>query len=337
MKSNLVTRWCLASLCLVFSGSALAVNLDQFDRFDDSTEGWTVGGFGNQPLTLAQSLLVISGGGTAPNGRLVVFNKSQWAGNYNALGSDLVLQMDLDPGSDPLIMRIAVGNLDGSWFVTNNAAAISLEANSGVSTATFTLNTTDMVSVDGSDSLQTILDNVSELRILHRTSQSDFRGDEMSAFLKVDNIGFLTDGVEAEEFEINQGIAGAWFNPETSGQGFLIDIEPASQFMFVAWFTYSSDSTKVGAVEHRWLTAAGNYSNGTAQIPIFATTMGRFDNPQPVTDEQVGTLTVTFSDCETGTIEYDLPDDGLQGEIPVIRAVPAGKALCLMLAEPATN
>jgi hypothetical protein len=33
--------------------------------------------------------------------------------------------------------------------------------------------------------------------------------------------------------------AGAWFNPETSGQGQPIDVEPSEQLMFMSWFTFT--------------------------------------------------------------------------------------------------
>lgn len=337
MQSYTLIRASLATICLLLAGPCFAVTADQFDRFDAGVEGWVVGRFGSQPSIVDQSLLVLSTGGPAENGRMIIFNRSRWAGNYNALGSNVTLQMDLDPGATSLVMRIAVSNDNGSsWFVTNDGAAVNLEANSGVSTVTFTLNTADMVSVMGSDSLQATLDNVSELRILHKTMQADFRGDVIAASLTVDNILIVADAVQGP-FEINQGIAGAWYNPATTGQGFVIDIDPSNQFIFVAWFTFETESLKVGAAEHRWLVAAGNYLGGTAQIPIFLTTMGRFDDPQPVSNEEVGVMTLSFNDCESGLIEYDLTSDGLQGEIPVVRAVPAAKELCLMLDDTAAS
>jgi hypothetical protein len=63
----------------------------------------------------------------------------------------------------------------------------------------------------------------------------------------------LLDESGTQYITINAGHAGAWFNPDTSGQGQLIDVEPEEQFIFVAWFTYGEDS----ALGQRWLTAQG--------------------------------------------------------------------------------
>lgn len=128
--------------------------------------------------------------------------------------------------------------------------------------------------------------------------------------------------------EINQGIRGAWFNPVTDGQGFLFDVEPVSKQIFVAWFTYEEASAKVGAVEHRWLIALGNYTGASAQLDVFVTSGGVFDDPQGVTTVQDGSLTINFSDCNHALLEYDLPSDGLQGQISITRVIPGTEVLC---------
>jgi hypothetical protein len=60
----------------------------------------------------------------------------------------------------------------------------------------------------------------------------------------------------------NQGIAASWFNQATSGLGFLIDIRPLDQFIFVVWFTFDLASVKVGAVDQRWFVASANPASG---------------------------------------------------------------------------
>ena len=138
-------------------------------------------------------------------------------------------------------------------------------------------------------------------------------------------------GLPVASFSINQGVAGAWFNPATDGQGFLIDVDPVSQFMFVAWFTYETASAKVGAPEHRWLIASGNYSENRAELVLFATSGGLFDDPQTVSTSTIGTMKVDFVDCGNGLVEYDLPGDNLQGQIPIARAIPGSEDLCQIL------
>jgi N-acetylneuraminic acid mutarotase len=42
------------------------------------------------------------------------------------------------------------------------------------------------------------------------------------------------------DFVINGGHGGAWFNPETAGQGIVIEVLPALNQLFVAWFTFDA-------------------------------------------------------------------------------------------------
>jgi len=39
-------------------------------------------------------------------------------------------------------------------------------------------------------------------------------------------------------------------------------------------------------------------------------------------------MTVTWSDCESALVSYDIPSLGLAGEIPIERIVPDNVALC---------
>lgn len=140
-------------------------------------------------------------------------------------------------------------------------------------------------------------------------------------------------------FTINQGIAGTWYEPATAGQGFLMDVEPATRFMFVAWFTYDTPAagtmSKLGLPEHRWFTAAGTYNGNQATLQVSQTGGGAFDNPRTTTTSQVGTLTLRFDSCTAGTAQYSFPSLGLNGEIALQRAIPGTEALCTTLATPA--
>jgi plastocyanin len=145
-------------------------------------------------------------------------------------------------------------------------------------------------------------------------------------------------------FEINQGISGAWFNPATGGQGFLVDVYPTTHFMFIAWFTYdeaaalmSAAQPKVGSAEQRWLTLQGTYgAGGVAQLPIYLTKGGVFNTPQATNTTQAGTATVTFTSCTAGSIAYNLTSEGLTGTVPIVRGIPGSETLCQALAAPAT-
>jgi sugar lactone lactonase YvrE len=128
-------------------------------------------------------------------------------------------------------------------------------------------------------------------------------------------------------FEINAGHSGAWFNPDTSGQGQFIDVEPGEQFMFLSWFTYT-DAASDNPNEQQWYTAQGNYSGDTAVLDLFETLGGKFDDPQEVTTTQVGEVTLTFSDCDMGMMSYSFDAEELEGEFPLIRVIPGSDNVC---------
>jgi hypothetical protein len=43
-----------------------------------------------------------------------------------------------------------------------------------------------------------------------------------------------------DTFQINPGLSGAWFNPDTVGQGFFVDVLPDTDLVFMSWFTYDT-------------------------------------------------------------------------------------------------
>ncbi len=104
-------------------------------------------------------------------------------------------------------------------------------------------------------------------------------------------------------FQINAGIADAWYNPATSGQGFLVTVFPDREEVFLAWFTYDTErppedvTANLGEPGHRWLTAQGPYNDDTADLTLYLTAGGVFDaaDPAPTTDQDgYGTLTLQF-------------------------------------------
>ena len=137
---------------------------------------------------------------------------------------------------------------------------------------------------------------------------------------------------------INPGLNDAWFNPDITGQGFLVSVFGDSGDVFLAWFTFDStptttDATAVlGDARQRWLTAFGTFEGSSAVLEITNTRGGRFDqgSPRPV-NEPYGILTLSFESCARGTVTYDLPEPGLTGVIPIERVVPDNRALCLAI------
>ena len=142
-----------------------------------------------------------------------------------------------------------------------------------------------------------------------------------------DNICEERSGNTTQAVDINAGMDGAWFDPNTSGQGFLIDTHPdpeGGNFIFVAWFTYGEDTVS----GQRWLTAQGSFEGSTAEIDVFETTGGSFDDPQPPSTIKVGTMSIDFTDCSNAQLTYSLPDDGAERDVAISRVIPGSKALC---------
>ncbi len=134
-------------------------------------------------------------------------------------------------------------------------------------------------------------------------------------------------------FAINAGMSGAWFDPDTAGQGMLFDVIPATNTFFLAWFTYeeAQPGTKVGTAEHRWLTAQGPYANGIAELSLTQSEGGVFNDPTAVSNTTVGTATLSFISCTEASFDYAFTD-GPSGSIDLIRLTP--DELCTISSEP---
>jgi hypothetical protein len=139
----------------------------------------------------------------------------------------------------------------------------------------------------------------------------------------------------AGEFQINEGLSGAWYEPATSGQGFLINVLPDTRTVFLAWFTYDVDrpdgtvGATIGDPGHRWFTAYGAYQGAEALLELTLTEYGVFDASPPVPENSpAGTLLLEFSNCSEGTATYELPGAGLQGSIPIQRIALENVPLC---------
>lgn len=125
------------------------------------------------------------------------------------------------------------------------------------------------------------------------------------------------------------GWTGTWYNPATSGQGFVIEIYPdlisTGNGLFAgSWFTF--DMASGGEDKKRWYTLVGNAlsSSTTTTLDIISPTGGNFaaapiinsGNGQNV----VGHATINFTDCTHGYLSYSFTDGSSRvGNIPLQR------------------
>jgi len=102
--------------------------------------------------------------------------------------------------------------------------------------------------------------------------------------------------------------SGNWYDPETSGQGITVEINPLSPVAFFAWYTYALTGAAAGASGQRWFTGQSSYAAGarTLGMTLYETTGGRFDTPTtpPPTTRVVGTATLDFQSCSAATLDY---------------------------------
>ena len=143
-----------------------------------------------------------------------------------------------------------------------------------------------------------------------------------------DIAGPITVEASDEVIPFNSGLNDAWYNPETNGQGFFINVFPDNNTVFLSWFTWDINRPapntpfNLGDPGQRWLTAQGTFDRGLATMAISLTQGGVFDSPTPVptTDANpYGSMTVSFSDCNNGLINFDIPSVGESGSIPITR------------------
>lgn len=107
-----------------------------------------------------------------------------------------------------------------------------------------------------------------------------------------------------EGVPINFGMSGSWFEPQTSGQGMLIEVLPGRQLLNVAWFTHAAVEADDDPQLQRWLFGTGAYSGNEVEMTLTLSRGGRFDAPPVLLAEAVGTLRLRFVDCAHAVADY---------------------------------
>ncbi len=121
---------------------------------------------------------------------------------------------------------------------------------------------------------------------------------------------------------------GTFFEPATSGQGVLIDINGDVDFLFMSWFTYDTAeaaSKTIGSPDQRWLTAQGAITGNPLTLDINAFTGGVFDDSSVPTQTIIGQLTLEYLDCDSINLDYNIEQgnglDPLVGQLNLVRLI----------------
>jgi len=149
---------------------------------------------------------------------------------------------------------------------------------------------------------------------------------------------YFVEYVEPQDFKINAGLNDAWYNPLTDGQGFFVTVFPDLKKVFLAWFTFDTEpppmsaTANLGYEGHRWLTAIGSYVDNEVVMNISITTDGIFDNGAEVQNTDPpgsdGTIILTFDNCNSATVEYDIASINRQGIVPIQRIANDNIVIC---------
>ena len=149
---------------------------------------------------------------------------------------------------------------------------------------------------------------------------------------------FVIDGPLA----INAGLNGAWFNIDTPGQGILIEILPTLEMGFMGWFTHDTDFpadgvvANIGDAGNRWISGLGpiDADNNSITLDLVSTSGGLFDSSQQTMNTEAntyGTMTITFENCSTATVTYNLIAQELTNTFNISRISGDNVALCQRL------
>ncbi|MGQ0801767.1 MAG: peptidylprolyl isomerase [Pseudomarimonas sp.] len=110
------------------------------------------------------------------------------------------------------------------------------------------------------------------------------------------------------EFPILPLHSGAWFDPNNSGKGFLIEVSQTAgaesgPIMVVSWYDYFEG-------KQIWLSGIAPFAHGASsvEVPLQITSGAQFgtafQSSQVVSDNEWGRITLRFTGCDAGTFTY---------------------------------
>jgi hypothetical protein len=126
-----------------------------------------------------------------------------------------------------------------------------------------------------------------------------------------------------------QEYSGAWYNPERSGEGFVIEVLPDDEAV-VYWFTYQPD----GSGQQAWMVGQGQISKPHSVVlsPVFppeasmdlyqpvGTAFGAGFDPDEIELLEWGQIHFEFHPPDSGTVEWESNLEGYgSGEFPIER------------------
>jgi hypothetical protein len=131
---------------------------------------------------------------------------------------------------------------------------------------------------------------------------------------------FFTSLVSADHLLVSRYFSGAWTSKDHQSQGIMLHIaeQPDESKVGVAhWFTFGND------LESAWYVAAGPVEGHEIVMKLFSASGVGFlepESPESLSVAEIGTLILSFHNCNQGTAFFDTPEDELgSGEFDIRR------------------
>ena len=295
----------------VFALPAAAANLIPNPDFTSGTDGWTMSTTGSGTATLDTT----TGSPDAPSVRLVANPANTDVSVYSSCvevddsqNVDLLVDVRGNSGASTL----EIDTFSDAACATALSQIVSTPVQADATWTTYTLP--DVPLPNGSRSAMVVLT---------ATEGSDASAGDVN----FDHIELGPTGTVPGFVNINQeGLTGTWFNPATNGQGMQFtvspdDTTPGVGTLFGTWYTF--DTTAGDETSQRWYTIQAPLTTAAQSVdfPIYQNTGGNFDAPPATSAVQVGSGSLSFDSCTSGTFTYSF-DDGRTGTIPLTRIMP---------------
>lgn len=176
-----------------------AVVFGQLDDFEDgTTAGWGEGAASpNPPVNVPTGgpqgdgdafVSNTSAGGFGPGSRQIMFNQTQWIGDYNSAGVTRITGWAANLGSAPLSVRVAIEAAGTRYGSTN---PVALPADGVWRRISFDLTDSAMTRISGAQDLGVVLSGVTDFRLLSAMFGPSSLGDAIPATLAFDDLRAL--------------------------------------------------------------------------------------------------------------------------------------------------
>ncbi|MEJ8566326.1 hypothetical protein [Elongatibacter sediminis] len=146
------------------------------------------------------------------------------------------------------------------------------------------------------------------------TARVDYDGFDGQGSFEVSRLSRLATPEQAGS--LPAGLSAAWFDPQTSGQGWFVEILSATRAL-VYWFTYDALGNQA------WNLGIGDIIGNAILVreALAGTGTGfgaQFDAAD-VSLDPFGAYSIEFSDCDTGQVTWYTPQGDLRGIWPIQR------------------